>query len=466
MSPSRCLYLLLCTLFLFFPISKKAFAEDNKLKELKNEVQELKQTVQELKTIVEDQNKRIGELEEKQAPVKKEKPPIPTVAEKKTEPKTEEMVETTPAETAATTPTPSQTYRQFGFWKVPVKPTGPSRFIPDISVIGVFAGAYFSQEPGHHDDEADHELKFQNHEGHDHGDTGHDPSRTGFNMQEIEIAFQSVIDPYVRADVFLAFHEDGVHVEEAYITTLSLPRGFQLKGGKYLLPFGRQNQKHLEQWAFVNDNLVNQRLLSPDQFNELGIEASYLFPTPFFLQLQADFTQGSTPGDFDGERKQDFAYTGRLSGSTDLTQNLTLLAGTSAAFGFNDTGPGNLTSLYGGDLLLKWKPSVYKGVEWQTEYIWRRREVPGGTQSEGGLYTHLLGNWSKRWGAGLRFDYMGIPRDTDRAYRLSPMVVFRPTEYFQVKAQYDYLNQAGHNPLHAAYLQWIFSMGPHGAHEF
>lgn len=63
--------------------------------------------------------------------------------------------------------------KSIGPFKYPVRPTGIQKLLPDISLIGTFAGAYFSNEPT--------------------GDTGVDPSRTGFNLQEIELALQSVI---------------------------------------------------------------------------------------------------------------------------------------------------------------------------------------------------------------------------------------------------------------------------------
>lgn len=54
--------------------------------------------------------------------------------------------------------------------------------------------------------------------------------------------FQAVVDPYARADVFVSFERDSVNVEEAYLPTLTLPAGLQLKAGKFGSPVGRINQ--------------------------------------------------------------------------------------------------------------------------------------------------------------------------------------------------------------------------------
>jgi len=440
---ARFLRTLLILYVLFFLAVSPASAAESEMEMLRKEVRELNQTVHKLTDVVEKQNQRIDELEGK-APRRKKEPEKPQIVQenvesKALEPKMEDVATTQPS-----APIEGDT-RQIGFWKVPTGRGTAWKLLPDISVIGVFAGAYFTQDPG---------------------PSGHDPSRTGFNLQEIEVAFQSVIDPYIRADVFLSFLETGVELEEAYITTLALPKGFQIKAGKYLLAFGRQNPKHLEAWPFVNNNLINRIIFGDEGLNELGIEFSYLFPTPFFLQAQFSFNQGENPGNFDGPQKADFSYQGRLSGSTDITPNTTLLAGASVAFGDNNTGTDNTTGIFGGDLLLKWKPSQYKGLEWQTEYIYRRRGVQNRVESEGGISSYVLANWSKRWGAGGRVEYFGIPSETERIFRLSPMITFRTTEFFRLRLQYDLIRNIGSDTQHAAMLQMIFNMGVHGAHQF
>ncbi len=347
---------------------------------------------------------------------------------------------------SSTNPSVKET-RSFGPFKYPIQPTGIQKLLPDISVIGTLAGAYFSEDPS--------------------GETGHDPARTGFNLQEIELAIQSVIDPYLRGDVFLSFHEEGVELEEAVVTTLNLVKGLQIRAGKMLLPFGRQNQKHLHSWEFADNMLVNKYLLGPESLSELGIEVSYLFPTPFFLQLQGSFTNGSNETSFGGNRKEDFLYQGRLSTSFDLTPNTTLLLGGSAATGFNNTGLGNETRIFGGDLLLKWKPSADRSVSWQTEYLHRFMQTAGSSATDGGLYSYLDYQFLKRWHAGLRYEHVGLPEGINpREWRLSSALSFSPTEFSKIRAQYEFDKTKGQEGIHAAFLQLQFSMGPHGAHPF
>src|SRR6478609_9079303 len=78
-------------------------------------------------------------------------------------------------------------------------------FNPDIAAIGNFLGA-----AGHNEV---------------------DPSKA-LEMRESEVSLQAIIDPYAKADFFLAFGEEGVELEEGYATFTSLPGALQAKVGK------------------------------------------------------------------------------------------------------------------------------------------------------------------------------------------------------------------------------------------
>ena len=50
-------------------------------------------------------------------------------------------------------------------------------------------------------------------------------------LRESELGLQAVVDPYARADFFLAFGEEGVEVEEGFVTFTALPAGLLAKVG-------------------------------------------------------------------------------------------------------------------------------------------------------------------------------------------------------------------------------------------
>lgn len=335
--------------------------------------------------------------------------------------------------------------KQILLWKVPA--SGRKALIPDISLIGSIAGAWFRDDPG--------------------SDLGENPSRTGFNFQGVELALQSAIDPYVRGDVFILFKEDGVEVEEATVTTVSLPWNLQIRGGKLLARFGRQNTQHLEQLDFVDNSFTNRYFFGPEGFHELGAELSVLFPLPWYSELSFEFLQGENAGNFDGARKQDFAYLGHWKNGFDVTTNLAGQIGLSGAVGYNDTAPGNMTQIYGADLYFRWKPSERRGLKWQTEYFLRRLEDVGDTLVEGGLYSQLIWRFARRWEAGIRGERIGLPDEGTRQWGLSPQVTFVATEFFHLRGQYNLIHTDGiAREQHEAFLQMQFNMGPHGAHSF
>ena len=63
------------------------------------------------------------------------------------------------------------------------------------------------------------------------GDTSlrRESDANGFDLSEAEVAFQSVVDPYAKVDLFLSFPAgETPEVEEGYVSTLSLPGSLQL----------------------------------------------------------------------------------------------------------------------------------------------------------------------------------------------------------------------------------------------
>lgn len=317
---------------------------------------------------------------------------------------------------------------------------------PNISLIGSFAGAWFRNDPI--------------------GDQAENPSRTGVNLQGLELSLQSVVDPHVRGDLFLLFREAGVEFEEGTLTTLSLPWNLQVRVGKLLARLGRENAKHLEQLSFVDTPFTNRWFLGVEGFKELGAEVSALLPLPWFSEASAEFLQGENKGNFDGKRRGDFATLGRWTNSFDLSQDLTAQCGLSGVAGFNDTAPGNMTQIYATDLYLRWRPSARIGLKWQTEYLLRRKRTADATPIEGGLHSQFLYQFARRWEVGLRLDQIGIPAEGLRRRALSPDLTFLASEFFRVRGQYNRVETSGAPTGHEAFLQLQFNMGPHGAHAF
>src|SRR5205085_10491800 len=145
---------------------------------------------------------------------------------------------------------------------------------PDISVIGDFLGAM-----GH----------------------GANRAQPSLEMHESEVGFQEVIDPYARADFFISFGEQGVNLEEGYLTFTALPAGLQVKVGKMRAAFGRVNQMHNHVLPWVDRPLVTQNLVGgEDGINDAGISISRIIPAPkgLFLEGTAQVFRGDSDNVF------------------------------------------------------------------------------------------------------------------------------------------------------------------------
>ncbi len=111
----------------------------------------------------------------------------------------------------------------------------------------------------------------------------------GFAVQEVELAFQAIVDPYFRADVFLTIPNlTGLEVEEAFATTTTLPWSLQVKAGSFRSAFGRQNGQHLHMQDFTRRPLLNAAFLGADGLRGPGAQVSWLAPLPFYLTLYAE----------------------------------------------------------------------------------------------------------------------------------------------------------------------------------
>ncbi|GIW48328.1 MAG: hypothetical protein KatS3mg078_2205 [Deltaproteobacteria bacterium] len=361
-------------------------------------------------------------------------------------------------------------------------------FNPDISVVGTFAAAYFSEDEPHGRAEAD-------------------PENTGINLQEIEVAFQGSVDPYFRFDSFFSIGRDGVETEEAYATTLlSLPLNLQVRAGIMRSKFGRINLQHRELQDFVTLPLPAVSFLG-EHLNPVGVEFNFLIPLPWFLELSASVNSPEVEvATFDRDENANnigrLLYIFHLSNFFELSDALSFLMGGSFATGSNGTEPGNRSNLYGIDLFAKYRPlrgNPYQELWLQSEFIYRQAEVPRGNLDDWGAYAQLVYRFAKRWNAGFRFDFVDtgdpiklekekelemedisgfISRQHEhgeeesilglfgREKRYAFMLTFNPTEFSRIRLQYEISDPVFEKLSHAVFLQFQYSIGPHGAHPF
>lgn len=291
-------------------------------------------------------------------------------------------------------------------------------------------------------------------------------------MHESEASLQAVVDPYARADFFLAFGEEGVDLEEGFITFPTLPGGLLAKAGKMRAVFGKVNTLHNHLLPWTDRPLVTENLVGGEEgLSDAGMSAARLISNPWvFLEATGQVYRGRSAGLFEASRTRDLTYVGHLRGYQDLTEGTNLDLGVSYARGHNDAGPGLVTELYGFDATLRYRPlrrSIYRSFVGRSEVVWSRRNQIDARQDAMGYYLSGDYQFARRWFVGARYDRSERRDDASmRDTGGSVVLTFWPSEFSQVRGQYRRLRYAEGETANQVLFQFQFSIGAHGAHAF
>jgi hypothetical protein len=120
----------------------------------------------------------------------------------------------------------------------------------------------------------------------------------GMNFNYGEMSLYSVVDPYFDLFAVIGLAPESAGLEEAYFTTRKLPYGFQFKAGKFLASFGRVNEQHEHYWDFANRPVIATALFGEDGLNEIGVQATWVAPTSFYLVFGAEILNGANEQSF------------------------------------------------------------------------------------------------------------------------------------------------------------------------
>ena len=328
----------------------------------------------------------------------------------------------------------------------PSTPGAPTSkiFNPDIAVIGNFIGA-----AGHNAVESTPPLR----------------------LNEAELSFQAIVDPYARADVFLSASPDGLEIEEGFATFPTLPGGLLAKVGKLKAQFGKVNTMHTHVLPWTDEPLPLRNLLGGDEgFNDSGVSVSKLILNPvLFLEATGEVYAGSG-GPFTGSTRSDLSYNARLRGYRDVTEATNVDIGTSFAYGHNGVTADSTTRLFGVDATVRYRPlrrAIYRRVIARTELFWSRRQQEPGRANAFGAYASGEYQFARRWFAGARYDFSDradVPSRRDRSGSL--LLTYWPSEFSQVRGQFRRTSYAEGVTANEALFQLLFSIGAHGAHVF
>jgi hypothetical protein len=348
-----------------------------------------------------------------------------------------------PQATPTATPTPAPVPAQEPVVQAP-PPARTNVFNPDTSVIANFVGA-FGKNGG--------------------------PERS-FQLTEAELALSSVVDPYARADFFLAASSEGLEVEEGYITFTSLPKNLLLKVGKMRAQFGKVNALHTHALPTADRPLVTGNLIGGEEgISDSGVSLSKLFDNPLlFLEATAEAYSGDSEV-FQSDRRSKLNYVGRLRAYRDITESTNLDVGGSIAWGPTDAvGPDTNRRLIGVDATFRYRPlrrAIYSRFNVRTELVWSRQDLIEEVAAKRfGMYALAEYQFARRWYLGARWDRSDRALEALRDTGASAFLTFWPSEFSQIRGQYRHTRYGEGRRAHEFLIQLNFGIGAHGAHVF
>ncbi len=371
-----------------------------------------------------------------------------------------------------------------------------NRFNPDISLI--LQGRY-----AHLDDVEHRHLSGFLPAGHAH-DAAH-----GFSLDHTELVMSASVDPYFRGYFNLALLDEEVEIEEAWFQTTSLGNGLLLKGGRFLSGIGYQNEQHPHAWDFA-DNSLMYRALFGEAYGNDGVQLKWVAPTELFLEFGAEAGRGANfPGT---DRNSNGAGSTTLFGHVggDVGVSSSWRAGVSYLTAKASEREGELEDLdevpvdtfFSGksktwlaDFVWKWAPNgnaAEQNFKFAAEYF-RRRETgllncAGGlcgadsagdyTATQSGFYAQGVYQFIPRWRAGYRYDRLDpgsvdfgansafLPVTDFKPTRHSLMLDYSPSEFSRLRLQYSKDKSMESLSENQWFVQYIHSLGAHGAHTF
>ena len=335
--------------------------------------------------------------------------------------------------------------------------------------------------------------------------------RSGISLGETELAAEANIDDQVHGWAVLSVApEGGINVEEAFVNTLAAPYGFAFKLGRFFSDIGYMNHQHAHAWEFADAPLAYRTMLG-NQLADDGLQARWVAPTDLLVELGAEAYRGDGFPAGGADRSGSKGATGFLHvggdfglshawrvGLSHLRADANDRATTDPALRTDTTftGKSDLSLL---DVIYKWAPNGNSNVNnfiGQFEYFFRREHgdlvydpaslTPQASSYRGdqkGFYVQGVYQFMPRWRAGVRYDRLQtdntlsnpfpgttlatLADNSHPPHRYSGMVDFSNSEFSRVRLQYNRdQSRPGAAVDNQYFIQFIFSMGTHPAHQF
>jgi hypothetical protein len=376
-------------------------------------------------------------------------------------------------------------------------PTSEAAFNPALSLV--LGGTYtrFSQDPNRY------AINGFIPSGNDVG-----PPKRSFGLGESELGITADIDQILRGQFTVSIPANGnPDVEEAFIQTLALDHGLTLKAGRFLSGIGYLNGQHSHVWDFTDAPLAYSALLGGQRGND-GIQAKWIAPADLLIELGGEMGSGVSFPATDRNKNGNtagalFAHIGGDAGDSGSWRMGLSVFGTSPhdrQYDDVDSVGNAVTNSFTGksriwiaDVVWKQDFMYERKLIVQSEYFRRREngtlafDINGANQAgdyrvtQSGFYAQAVYQFLPDWRIGYRYDWLdssqlnlGDMLDPENlpvlaAYkprRNTLMLDFSASEFSRLRLQFARDQSRRNMPDNQVWLQYIVSLGAHGAHRY
>ncbi|MGB5491059.1 MAG: hypothetical protein WBM76_09570 [Woeseiaceae bacterium] len=324
----------------------------------------------------------------------------------------------------------------------------------------------------------------------------------GLGLGETELIFNANVDDkfsaYLTAALAVEDGEGVVEIEEAWVEATALPAGLGAKFGRVFSGLGYLNAKHAHTWDFADQPLPYQAFLA-GQYLDDGVQLRWLAPTDLYMEFGAEWLRGDRYPSAGAAKSGFGSYSLFAKFGGDVGTDSSWLAGISylnstaveRPSGDEDdpflfTGDSNLTAA---EFVWKWAPDgnwKQRNLIVQAEYFWHDQQgdyqLPGSgllpyDVDQTGWYAQAVYQPIPRWrvggridglasdNAGVLFDATELAAPDSDPRRYSIMADWSNSEFSRLRLQLT-RDEAGLVDDTQWGIQYIHSIGAHGAHTF
>ncbi|MGY0597392.1 hypothetical protein [Vibrio sp. JZG10] len=330
----------------------------------------------------------------------------------------------------------------------------------------------------------------------------------GFGLGHTELNLSSNIDDKFHGALTAVLESHGdeteLELEEAFIETLALPYGVNVRAGRFLSDFGYLNNQHMHTDSFVERPIAYRTFLGSHYYDD-GVRANIVLPTDLYVKFGVEALSGNKMSSVEDGSKVG-VYTTTMKLGNDFSESSSWQFGLSYLRNengkvkeFEDHDHGHEeehdhshaaavtgANLYGADFVWKWAPDgnyKYSNFTLSAEYMLLDGVVDSkyknNAESPDNLSAYYVSGvyrFNPSWSTGLRYgeaesydghahgDHMHFTALNDK--EMDAMIAWDSSHFGTIRAQFTRIDNQDCETDNVFTLQYVMTFGAHGAHAF